>query len=327
MATIIKVNGQTITIAPKSAVSTESLYASIESLGNDIQKDINNLNVIGNIKAMEAFGYKSTEAVMEKVKAAGSMVIEKIKELYHKLTQFIGDVIKKIKEIITSMTKSGIHKNFVTMIQGKADFEQVMRGSKDAEFQAKCTLEGARKMLEVAQNLTNNGVQFKNKVEGMKLVDKLKAKFTGEGLDEEFANQLNTEAYSNFDKMFNPDNAENIFTDVKTFGEFIGNGKFEDIASASRVYIQQLPGAAKTANDIFAFSAATSKSIDQLNAVVESENTGAKRVLEVLKYVAQLSAKYTKSTLKYSGALNCLSKAERFCMSYYNSHKNAAPAA
>ena len=110
MATIIKVNGQTITIAPKSveSITIDSIFAenkSIESFSEGINKSLEALNLIADTKAMESFGYKSTEAVMDKVKAAGQAVLAKLKEFWEKVKKFVTVTIPNyIKQLISKIS-------------------------------------------------------------------------------------------------------------------------------------------------------------------------------------------------------------------------------
>ena len=104
MATIIKVNGQTITIANKSseAFDYDKAFSSIESFGSSIEKDIATLNVISNNKAMEAFGYKSTEGVGQAIADTAKKIWQKIKEWLGKLWKFIQKIGTFFKEKLFS---------------------------------------------------------------------------------------------------------------------------------------------------------------------------------------------------------------------------------
>ena len=76
----IKVNGQTITVANKPTVSAESLFASVESIYNDITKAFNAYKIASNVKTVESFGYKTTEGFGDKLKSAGKFILDKIKQ-------------------------------------------------------------------------------------------------------------------------------------------------------------------------------------------------------------------------------------------------------
>lgn len=95
--TTIKINGKTITIANKSTESFDIDKESIalESLAVDISKSIEALDIVSDIKAMEAFGYKSTEGVGEKIKAGAIAVWEKIKQFFIKIGKWIVDMFTR----------------------------------------------------------------------------------------------------------------------------------------------------------------------------------------------------------------------------------------
>ena len=102
--TTIKVNNKTITIANKSNESfsyddLDKESKSLESLALNIEKSVEALNIVSNIKAIESFGYKSTEGVGERIKAGAKAVWERIKEFFKKIGQFI----KKIGMLIINI--------------------------------------------------------------------------------------------------------------------------------------------------------------------------------------------------------------------------------
>ena len=110
--TTIRVNNQVITIANKSTESStfniDKEYKSLESLALNIEKSIETLNIVSNIKAMESFGYKSTEGVGENIKAGAKAVWEKIKKFF----EMIGTFLKQlIKTLISPITKKFKRKN------------------------------------------------------------------------------------------------------------------------------------------------------------------------------------------------------------------------
>ena len=101
--TTIKVNNKTITIANKSneSLSFESLdkeSKSLESLALNIEKSIEALNIVSNIKAIESFGYKSTEGVGKKIKAGVIAVKNKLIEWFKKLIEWLKSIRSFISE-------------------------------------------------------------------------------------------------------------------------------------------------------------------------------------------------------------------------------------
>ena len=99
--TTIKVNSKTITIADKSNESLsfndlDKESKSLESLALNIEKSVEALNIVSNIKAIESFGYKSTEGVGEKIKAGVTAVKNKLIEWFKKLIEFFKNLQAKI---------------------------------------------------------------------------------------------------------------------------------------------------------------------------------------------------------------------------------------
>ena len=105
--TTIKVNNKTITIADKSNESLsfndiDKESKSLESLALNISKSVEALNIVSNIKAIESFGYKSTEGVGERIKAGAKAVWDRIKQFFIKIGKFFKDLIKFIMNFIRS---------------------------------------------------------------------------------------------------------------------------------------------------------------------------------------------------------------------------------
>ena len=99
--TTIKVNNKTITIANKSNESLsfsdlDKESKSLESLALNIEKSVEALNIVSNIKAIESFGYKSTEGVGKKIKAGVIAVKNKLIEWFKKLIEFFKNLQAKI---------------------------------------------------------------------------------------------------------------------------------------------------------------------------------------------------------------------------------------
>ena len=127
--TTIKVNGKIITIANKSTESFDTLNKeskSLESLAINIEKSIEALNIVSNIKAMESFGYKSTEGVGEK-----------IKEFFRKIGEFIKKISGKIFALIKNLlSKKNKNKDKVV----KEALSQVKPGDESSYKQAAAKL-------------------------------------------------------------------------------------------------------------------------------------------------------------------------------------------
>ena len=102
--TTIKINNKTITIANKSneSLSFDTLdkeSKALESLAIDISKSIEALNIVSNIKAMESFGYKSTEGVSEKIKAGVKVVWDKVVQFFKSIGKFFKTIFAAISNI------------------------------------------------------------------------------------------------------------------------------------------------------------------------------------------------------------------------------------
>ena len=116
----IKVNGVTISVESSPVTSgnlalndldKQSIMLSKES--EDITKMIKMYNIMSNVKAVESFGYKSTEGVGEKIKEAAKAAWDKIKN-------FFIDVGKWCKNVITAII-SAISNKIRALKQKKID--------------------------------------------------------------------------------------------------------------------------------------------------------------------------------------------------------------
>lgn len=119
--TTIKVNGKTITIANKSneSLSFDNLdkeSKSLESLALNISKSIEAFDIVSNIKAIESFGYKSTEGVGEKIKAGITAVKNKLIEWFKKLIEFFKNLQAKIVNDFFLGNESTYGKKFKELI-------------------------------------------------------------------------------------------------------------------------------------------------------------------------------------------------------------------
>ena len=121
--TTIKVNNQVITIANKSTESfdIDKESKSLESLALNIEKSVEALNIVSNIKAMESFGYKSTEGVGERIKAGAKIVWENIKQFFINLGRWckntITTVISAISNKIRALKQKKVDKAYEKKIQ------------------------------------------------------------------------------------------------------------------------------------------------------------------------------------------------------------------
>ena len=106
--TTIKVNNQVITIANKSTESfdLDKESKALESLALNISKSVEALNIVSNIKAMESFGYKSTEGVGEKIKAGAKVVWEKIKQFFIKIGRWCKNIITTVISAISNKIRA-----------------------------------------------------------------------------------------------------------------------------------------------------------------------------------------------------------------------------
>ena len=95
----IKVNGVTISVenAPVTSgnlaldnLEKQSMMLSRES--EDITKMIKLYDIMSDVKAVESFGYRSTEGVGEKIANAAKAVWKRIKEFFIKIGKFIADL-------------------------------------------------------------------------------------------------------------------------------------------------------------------------------------------------------------------------------------------
>lgn len=100
----IKINGNTISI------ENNTNFNDIKKIGNilskeseDISKQIKAINMLSNVKAVESFGYKSTEAVGQAIKNG-------ILYVWQKIVNFFSSIINFIKKIIYKMQKLTIFK-------------------------------------------------------------------------------------------------------------------------------------------------------------------------------------------------------------------------
>ena len=121
----IKVNGVTISVE-NSPVTTgnlaldnlekQSIMLSRES--EDITKMIKLYDIMSDVKAVESFGYRSTEGVGEKIKKGLSFIWRKIKEIFKKIGAFFIGIFKTIKGWFVKQPKQNVQ--FVAKIASDA---------------------------------------------------------------------------------------------------------------------------------------------------------------------------------------------------------------
>lgn len=103
-------NGSTINLS-KYILSEESLNTMIKELDSSYEscfKVIESYNLVSNVKAMENFGYKATEAVGENIANGAKAVLEKIKEFFKRISLFVNKMITDfIMKINFPKTKVG----------------------------------------------------------------------------------------------------------------------------------------------------------------------------------------------------------------------------
>ena len=103
-------NGSTVALN-KDIITEESLNTMIKELDSSYKscsKAIESYNLISNIKAMENFGYKATEAVGENIANGAKAVWEKIKEFFKRISLFVNKMITDfIMKMSFPKTKNG----------------------------------------------------------------------------------------------------------------------------------------------------------------------------------------------------------------------------
>ena len=121
----IKVNGVTISVenAPVTSgnlaldnLEKQSMMLSRES--EDITKMIKLYDIMSDVKAVESFGYRSTEGVGEKIKKGLSFIWRKIKEIFKKIGNFFVGIFKTVKGWFTKQPKQNVQ--FVAKIASNA---------------------------------------------------------------------------------------------------------------------------------------------------------------------------------------------------------------
>jgi hypothetical protein len=135
--TNIKINGKIINSKSiqieRFDIDKES--KTLESLSMDISKSTEALSIISNVKAMEAFGYQTTEGFGDKLKSGIKVVWNKIKEFFSAIGQFItrlfkwilsklsrGKVKKETSEIIEkAVSESKSTNEIVTLVKTKVE--------------------------------------------------------------------------------------------------------------------------------------------------------------------------------------------------------------
>ena len=103
-------NGSTINLS-KYILSEESLNTMIKEIDSSYEscsKAIESYNLVSNVKAIESFGYKATEAVGENIANGAKAIWEKIKEFFKRISLFTNKLITDfIMKISFPKTKVG----------------------------------------------------------------------------------------------------------------------------------------------------------------------------------------------------------------------------
>ena len=114
--TNIKINGKIINSKSiqieKFDIDKES--KTLESLAIDVSKSTEALSIISNVKAMEAFGYQTTEGFGDKLKSGIKVVWNKIKEFFSAIGRFI---IKLFKWILSKLSRGKVKKETSEIIE------------------------------------------------------------------------------------------------------------------------------------------------------------------------------------------------------------------
>ena len=106
----IKVNGVTISVENSPVISgnlaldnleKQSMMLSRES--EDITKMIRLYDIMSDVKAVESFGYRSTEGVGEKIANAAKEIWKRIKEFFERIFTWFKNVFLKIKNKFTDI--------------------------------------------------------------------------------------------------------------------------------------------------------------------------------------------------------------------------------
>jgi hypothetical protein len=105
----IKINGTEISLESSAPVAgnlaldtseAENLCASLSKESDTLSKQIKAISLLSDVKSVESFGYKSTEAVGENIKNAFSTAGAKVKEFIDKIITAIKNFIgKKVVEV------------------------------------------------------------------------------------------------------------------------------------------------------------------------------------------------------------------------------------
>ena len=151
----IKVNGTEIALESTSPVAslesldaTEASIATLSKEADDLSKAIGATALMADIKTVESFGYKSTEAVGQNVKEALSKFGVKVKEFLDKLIATIKNIIMK------KIVEGQINAAAARLTSGKGQFDTVVvNARKFHDFNAKKS-----ELLQEADKLDKSGI-------------------------------------------------------------------------------------------------------------------------------------------------------------------------
>ena len=138
----IKINGTEISLESSAPVAgnlaldtseAENLCASLSKESDTLSKQIKAISLLSDVKSVESFGYKSTEAVGENIKTAFSTAGGKVKEFIDKIITAIKNFIgKKVVEVQIVAADKRMH----DAAKRNAD-KVIIKAKKFEEFEAK----------------------------------------------------------------------------------------------------------------------------------------------------------------------------------------------
>ena len=189
----IKINGTEISlenstpVAGKLASDTseaENLCASLSKESDTLSKQIKAISLLSDVKSVESFGYKSTEAVGENIKTAFSTAGGKVKEFIDKIITAIKNFIgKKVVEVQIAAADKRMH----GAAKHNAD-KVIIRAKKFEEFEAKkaAVLEAVKEInsMDLPAQFMGVANAIKEVETSVKELSLMKGPFTKTGDDE-----------------------------------------------------------------------------------------------------------------------------------------------
>lgn len=102
----IKINGVNISVENNSANADNYIISDVEKYSNtlskeseDISRQLKAINLLSNVKAVESFGYKSTEGVGESIKKGILFVWQKIVNFFESIINFVKKILYKMQKL------------------------------------------------------------------------------------------------------------------------------------------------------------------------------------------------------------------------------------